>query len=479
MNRTATMIITPALAGVIACTAHAAQGNLTPEAPVDAQALAQWQDMKFGLFMHWGLYSQTAGYWNGQRAKSSGHIMLYEKIPVATWGDLAKDFNPVKFNADTWVLAAKNAGMKYLVITTKHHDGLAMFNSPSSDFDLTDKSPFKRDPMKELADACHTHGIRLGFYYSLGRDWADPDCPTLWPQKGGRSNTWDFPNEDAKVFHTYFERKAKPQITELLTQYGDLGIMWFDTPEMISREESAELRRLIRARQPTCIINSRIGHNLGDYNVREQNIGGISRDPWESCITMARAWNYDRDEKDTYKSPELLTHQLIEIASKGGNYLLNIGPRADGTLTEESLERLKVIGEWMAVNGDGIYGTRPWITDSEALAAPAAETKSGNAKSQGIEGKDAVNDVTAKPVPSEVRFTTKGKCLYAFLSQWSQKTLRITSLPSDKSTIAELSILGHDGTVTWKQTSDGLTIDLPDDKGTKAIPIRCIKMLLK
>lgn len=314
----------------------------------DAAAIKEWQDMRFGQFIHWGLYSLTAGYWEGKRAKSSGHIMLYEQIPVKEWGELAKDFNPVKFNADAWILASKNAGMKYFIITTKHHDGLAMYDSPSSDYDIIDKSPFKRDPMKELADACHKYGIKLGFYYSLGRDWADPDVAAVNPN---RSNTWDYPDEGSKVFSRYFERKLKPQVTELLTQYGKVDIMWFDTPEnKMSYKECLELRNLIKFLQPGCIINDRIGHGAGDYITREQEIGEAQVDkPWESCVTMAKHWNYDKDEAASYKSEELLVHQLIEIVSKGGNYLLNIGPTAEGEYPKEALLRLERIGEWMKI----------------------------------------------------------------------------------------------------------------------------------
>ena len=149
-----------------------------------------------------------------------------------------------------------------------------------------DKSPFKRDPLKELAESCHKHGIKLGFYDRLGRDWQDP--PPTWPKKGGRSNTWDYPYEDAKVFNNYFNRKARPQVEELVTRYGEVSILWFDTSDMISREESQELRDLIHEHQPKCIISSRIGNNLGDYDVREQKIGDSYNKPWESCVTMAR-----------------------------------------------------------------------------------------------------------------------------------------------------------------------------------------------
>lgn len=447
--------------------AQAAEENVPP---VDPEAIEAWQDMRFGQFIHWGLYSKTAGYWDGRRAKSSGHIMLHERIPVEVWGNLAADFNPVKFNADEWVLASKNAGMKYFIITAKHHDGLAMYHSPSSDFDIGDKSPFKRDPLKELADACHKHGIKLGFYYSLGRDWEDPDVPTTWPVKGGRSNTWDYPDEDSKVFNRYFKRKVKPQITELLTQYGEVAIMWFDTPELISKEESSELRRLILSHQPKCIINDRIGNGFGDYKTREQKIGKVNvNEPWESCITMARHWNYDKDETGTYKSAELLVHQMVEIASKGGNYLLNIGPTAEGEYPEEARVRLQRIGEWMAVNGEGIYGTRAWTTASEDLGV-GVDRKLGSLQVD-ENHKDADNDATSKVIPTEIRFTSKGKYLYGFISKNEQRSVLIKTLPRNNVPILEVSMLGYAGDLRWNQTNQGLLIEIPETVPMKGLPM--------
>jgi hypothetical protein len=201
----------------------------------NTQRLKWWQDAKFGLFLHWGLYSQAAGLWNGHRYKGNEHFMIYEKLSIKEYGSIANDFNPTKFDADQWVMYAKNAGMKYIVITTKHHDGFAMFNSPSNDYNIVKRTPWKRDPLKELAEACKKHDIKLGFYYSLGRDWQDPDVPTDWPTKGGRSNLVDYPNEDAKDLNKYIDRKVMPQIRELLTQYGPVAVLWFDTPQMFKK----------------------------------------------------------------------------------------------------------------------------------------------------------------------------------------------------------------------------------------------------
>ena len=160
--------------------------------------------------------------------------------------------------------------MKYIVITSKHHDGFAMYHSACSDYNIVTRTPFARDPMKELADECRKQGLKFGFYYSLGRDWEDPDVPTNWPTNAGRSNTWEFPDEDKKNHQAYIDRKVLPQLTELLTNYGEIAMMWFDTPEMVTKEQSRSIRRLIERLQPHCLINSRIGNGLGDYRIIEQ-----------------------------------------------------------------------------------------------------------------------------------------------------------------------------------------------------------------
>ena len=233
-----------------------------------ADQLEWWKDAKFGMFLHWGLYSQAAGDWNGHRYQGNEHFMIYEKLSIKEYGSQANDFNPKLFDANQWVKMAKNAGMKYMVLTTKHHDGFAMFNSPSNDYNIVKKTPFQRDPVKDLAVACRKNGMKLGFYYSLGRDWQDPDVPTNWPTKGGRSNLVDFPDEDSKDFSRYFERKVKPQIKELLTQYGPVAVLWFDTPEQyITKAQSEELLQLIKTLQPNCIVNNRIGNGLGDGDI--------------------------------------------------------------------------------------------------------------------------------------------------------------------------------------------------------------------
>jgi len=284
-------------------------------------------------------------------------MMRHLQIPRLEYAKIATIFNPVKFDADEWVQLALNAGMKYMIITAKHHDGFAMFNSASNDYNIVNRSPWRRDPIKELAEASRRKGLKFGVYYSLGRDWDDPDVPTnLMPDGSTRTNFWDFPDESIKDFSRYFERKVKPQIRELLTQYGDIDVLWFDTPEIISTKQSIELLRLIHSIQPKCIVNQRIGNRYGDYRVEEQNIP-VERitDPWETCMTLNRHWGYYLGDEN-WKSLETVVRNLIDIVSKDGNFLLNVGPTGEGVIPAGSVERLRETGKWLALNGEAIYG---------------------------------------------------------------------------------------------------------------------------
>jgi len=323
-----------------------------------AKRLAWWSEARFGMFIHWGLYAQWGCHYPGTNGEllngGSEHMMQHLQIPLAKYAQIADVFNPTNFNADEWVDIARNAGMKYLVITSKHHDGFAMFDSASSDYNIVRRTPWKHDPVKELAAACRKQGLKFGVYYSLGRDWADPDVPT---RAGYRSNTWDYPNETNKVFAKYFARKVKPQITELLTHYGPIAVLWFDTPEEISAAESRELVALIHQLQPDCIVNSRVGHGLGDYGVSEQKIPGSGEaKPWETCMTLNGHWGYFMGDEN-WKPAATVIRNLVDIASKGGNYLLNVGPTGQGIIPPGAVRDLQAVGAWMKANGDAIYGT--------------------------------------------------------------------------------------------------------------------------
>jgi alpha-L-fucosidase len=327
-----------------------------------AERLAWWSDARFGMFIHWGLYSQWGAHYPGADGRlldgKTEHMMRHLRLPLALYSTIAGVFNPTKFDADEWVRIAKAAGMKYIVITSKHHDGFALWDSAASEYNVVKRTPWKHDAIRELADACRRGGLRFGVYYSLGRDWEDPDVPTSVKADGNRrSNDWDWPDEGKKDFTRYFERKVKPQVRELLTRYGAIDLLWFDTPEQIKPAQSLELMRLIHSLQPACIVNQRVGNRYGDYRVAEQEVpAGGWADAWETCMTLNRHWGYYLGDEE-FKPVEVVVRHLIDIASKGGNFLLNVGPTGEGLIPAPSVDRLRDTGTWLARNGEAIYGT--------------------------------------------------------------------------------------------------------------------------
>jgi alpha-L-fucosidase len=334
------------------------------ETSAHLQRRMEWfNEARFGMFIHWGLYSVPAGEWQGKPTPGTGEwIMERAQIPVSEYEKFAPQFNPVEFNAKEWVQMAKNAGMKYIVITTKHHDGFAMFRSDYSDWGIK-STPFQRDPLKELADECHKAGIKLCFYYSI-MDWHSSD----WPERRAWNDVaTGMPDMDRYV--TYM----KGQLKELLTRYGPIGILWFDGEweKPWTEERGVDLYNFVRSLQPNIIVNNRVGtaragmsgmnkgEGVGDYGTPEQEIPANGFGPgvyWESCMTMNDTWGYRNDDHN-WKSAQTLVRNLIDCASKGGNFLLNVGPTSEGVFPDASIERLKEIGDWMKINSQAIYGT--------------------------------------------------------------------------------------------------------------------------
>lgn len=329
--------------------------SLAGETAAQHDARMKWfRDARFGMFIHWGLYSQAAGEWDGKSTSGAGEWMMNEaRIPVSQYAKLVPQFDPEKFDAGQWVALAKDAGMKYVVITTKHHEGFGMYPSALTDWCLK-STPFQRDPLAELAAACRKAGIKLCFYHSI-MDWHHPD---YLPRKSwnDQANT----NADFDRYVVYL----KGQLKELLTRYGAIGILWFDGQweDTWTHDRGVDLCNYVRSLQPDIIINNRVGplaSHLGDYGTPEQTIPASGYGPgvdWETCMTMNDTWGFKKQDHN-WKSPEILIRNLIDIASKGGNYLLNIGPTGEGQIPDASVERLQAIGQWMRVNHEAIYST--------------------------------------------------------------------------------------------------------------------------
>lgn len=408
-----------------------------------------WREARFGMFIHWGVYAQFAGVYHGHEQLKGGAewIMNRSKIPVAEYQAMAKNFNPVKYDADAWVRMAKDAGMKYIVITAKHHDGFAMFKSNASKWNIADATPYGKDVLKPLAAACKKYGIKLGFYYSQAQDWnnpggavsrkpasdgwLNPDSAKIDAYTKEHNGHWD-PAQETRSFGDYIKEVAVPQVKELLTNYGDISVLWWDTPTNMTEEAALALQAQLKL-QPDIITNDRLKRPdfPGDTKTPEQKIPGLAEldgKDWETCMTMNGTWGY-RTSDHNWKSTATLIRNLCDIASKGGNYLLNVGPKPDGTFPEESVERLKEIGSWMKTNHEAIYATQ---------ASPL-------------------------PVLSWGRCTRKetanGTILYLSVFDWPTDGKLL--VPAIKNQSIKATLLANNADCTAISTADGILIRLP------------------
>ena len=322
----------------------------------DSTSVELFRDGNYAMFIHWGLYSNLAGKWNGKTYYGIGEWLMNPAmagISVGEYMDAAKNFNPVDFNAEAIASLAKAAGMKYIVITSKHHDGFAMFDS-SHPFNIVDATPFGRDPMKELADACRKEGLGFGFYYSHYQDWTAPGA------HGGPKDDLD---GSQASFEQYFNKKCFPQVKEICTNYGPLTIVWFDTPGSMPKEHVVALRDLVRQTQPGALLCSRIGHGMGDYvshgdmEVPLENIEGL----WEAVDTTNDSWSFAWYDNN-WKGPKQILRRLISTVARGGTYMLNVGPNGLGDIPDQCEQFLHQSGEWIQKYPSVIYsaGPSPW-----------------------------------------------------------------------------------------------------------------------
>jgi len=436
------------LSPLVAPAATTGQTNQTDKIETREQRdarMAWWRDAKFGMFIHWGVYSVPAGNYRDQPVKGAGEwIMNSGKIPMAEYQQFAKQFNPVKFDADAWVKTAKDAGMKYIVITSKHHDGFAMFGTKASPWNIVQATPYGKDPLKDLAAACKKQGIKLGFYYSQAQDW----------NNGGSACKGKWDPAQQHDMDDYIDKIAVPQVKEILSNYGEFpAVLWWDTSCDMNYERAKKLYDVVQQLRPYIIMNNRLGGGFkGDTETPEQHIpaqGFPGRD-WETCMTMNDTWGFKRDD-NKWKSTETLIRNVCDIASKGGNYLLNVGPTSEGLIPQPSIERLAEVGKWMKVNGEAIYGSGPTPFGAEAGALSETE-----------------KDKAGKPkfIPAwNWRATTKPGKIYVHLFNWP--TTGKFELPAVNGKITKAYLLAGHKKLEFQQAESGVTLDLPKEAPDK------------
>lgn len=417
--------------------------------PPETEArLNKWfRDSKFGAFIHFGAYSPLAGKYKDTVTPKhyAEWVQMDLGIPYDEYRkEVAGRFNPTEFDAEEWVKIFKAAGMSHVVITSKHHDGFALFDSACSDYDVMDASPFKRDIIKELSEACHKHGLKFGVYYSQAKDWQDPDSTGFSTAEDRRKIHPDLPENHEPDMDAYIARKALPQIEELLKNYR-IDLIWFDTPSGMTKERAALFRDTVRRLNPDCVINSRLFSmagasstqvitpemlemfdyfSLGDKEVPPKKLPLTT----ESPDSVSSSYGYKAHGAHHYHSLRELIHRMVHTACAGGSYLLNCGPMGNGQIDPKAVELFNGIGAWMRVNRESVY-------DTEA------------------------NPLPARPEWGDATLSKDRKTLYLHVMNWpADGKLRVEGVPVKTSSAAFLSPAGAGQTIPI--TQDGTTLEL-------------------
>ncbi|MBU2877943.1 MULTISPECIES: alpha-L-fucosidase [Aliiglaciecola] len=441
------------------------------QSPEKQQALRWFKEARFGMFIHWGLYSQAGGMWKKNRIEDSPYpgprvaewLMSTFRIPRAEYQQLASTFNPDKSFAQNFAQLAKKAGMKYLVITSKHHDGFALYDSAVSDYDIVDATPYQGDLIKELYDACLSEGIEFGIYYSHGNDWFDGtdgnyanvkkqnDKLGIYTHAQGK-NLWD---PSLNTHAEYLNNKAYPQIKELLTLLPKLRLIWFDGDGLITEKQAFDFYKLAYDINPNVLVSRRVGYQFGDYLDAGDNVIPSASEKmnkqWETVGTTNNSWGF-KFYDDDWKSTKELLYYFIDILSKGGNYLLNIGPDGQGNVPPESAQRLAEMGQWIQTNSAAIFGTTRWDTSYEG----ANETLLSGT------GHRAKSGFNRQFTNQDFWFTAKQNKVYAMSLMPPQDSIEILSLGKGSGHIDAVRLLGSTQKLSWKQTDHALVIDARD-----------------
>lgn len=432
------------------------------------QTLRWFKEARFGMFIHWGLYSQAGGIWNDTRIEKSPYpgprvaewLMSTFRISRAEYQQLASTFNPNKSFAENFAKLAKDAGMKYVVITSKHHDGFALYDSAVSEYDIVDSTPYQGDLIKELYDACLSQGLEFGVYYSHGNDWQDGtdgnyanvkehnDRLGIYTHAQGK-NLWDPSNN---THEEYLNSKAYPQIKELLTLLPKLRLIWFDGNGLITEKQAFDFYKLAYDINPNVLVSRRVGYQFGDYLDAGDNVIPSASEKinkqWETVGTTNNSWGF-KSYDDDWKSTKELLYYFIDIISKGGNYLLNIGPDGKGNIPEESAQHLTEMGQWVLTNSQAIFGTTRWDISYEG-ASETLLSGTGHREKSGFNRQFTNKDFW---------FTAKQNKIYAMSLMPPQDKVSIVSLRKDKGTISTVRLLGSTQKLSWKQTEQALEID--------------------